>query len=573
MLKTIASPARPAYRPASSRPARLRRLADIARCAAGLAVAAVVGLAAAPAWAQQHTVDSPRVRQMVDAGVKYLQDQVGRGGGDAYDVLGAYAVYKATEDPEHPVVKDGVGKALKILENIDDVSIKSRAEFNYYVSIAAQLLASVDPIKYSPQLQIVLDRYKERQKANGSFGYSQVPYEQLGDISQTQYVLLALWSLEHANMDIPPEMVERTLAFLNQSQIRGGGWPYQFPSTAQEYPPTHVMTAVGMSAVMIGADLLGVLRGGGGSALAAGQAEVDAGVPTAFRRVLDEADGKQTKVSQQAVADLVRRGRSWLDANAYRRVPGETWHYYWLYSIERYQAFWDAMNNQTQPSPKWYNDGVEELIRLQAPNGGWGVLDRDFGSPQSCTAFAILFLLRTTQKAIGDLNEAVFSGNQGLPADLSQVDLTAGKIEDKKPINDIDEALASLSDTTDNQTAAKLASRIRLPEDPAERDRQLESYARLIRSGDAASRIIAAKLLSRGDNLDMVPHLIYALSDIEPAVARYAENSLRVLSRQLGTYKIPSKGDVTPEDRLAAQEYWKTWYKTIRPDYVFLQND
>ncbi len=94
----------------------------------------------------------------------------------------------------------------------------------------------------------------------------------------------------------------------------------------------------------------------------------------------------------------------------------------------------------------------------------------------------------------------------------------------------------------------------------------------MLRSPDARARRVAAKILGRGDDLDFVPDLIFALSEGEQdaQVMRTAENSLRILSRQLSTYQLPREGAITPADRVRALQYWKRWYLSIRPDHVFL---
>ncbi len=237
------------------------------------------------------------------------------------------------------------------------------------------------------------------------------------------------------------------------------------------------------------------------------------------------------------------------------------------------------MNGRREKSPAWYNEIVEQLKKNQADDGAWGRKDPDAGSIESSTSFAILVLLRTTQKSIGELSEAVLQGGQGLKADMSSVDFSSGKVEDKKEVTDMEAAIKMLeNEKFDKDISGDLAKRIRLDPDPEKRNQQLESFARLLRSENAISRRVAAKVLCRGDNLDMVPHLIYALTDPDGLTNINAENSLRVLSRQMNTYKIPNrleegKLEFPLNVRLAAQTYWKDWYLSIRPDYIFLENN
>ncbi len=525
--------------------------------------------------AEEYTPDSPAVRMMIDRGVGYIERRFSSGQGLPYELLMGYTVYKATENADSPLVKIAINHAKRVAAETDG-ALSELDEYRYVVSVAIQLLSSVDPIGNAPQLTKMLDYLVRKQRASGAYNYDSQTYATQGDTSQTQYVLLGLWSLDHANVDVPPELVRKAFDWLKSTQFSDGSWTYQNPGTIRR--PDHVMTAVGASAIMIAADMLGALRGGGGSgmkALESSEADQDLGVPQAFRRVIEVKDGdKGAGVTPATVASIAQRSNSWLQTNKYVREPGLTWHYYYLYSLERYQAFLEALNGRREKSPKWYNEIVESLQKTQNDEGAWGRNDPAGGSAESSTCFAILFLLRTTQKSIGDLNEAVAIGGYGLGADMTSVDVSSGKVEDKKEVSSIDEALSLLEADTKGKDASKdLASRIRLAADPKEREQQLDRFARLLRSDNAISRRVAAKVLCRGDNLDMVPHLIYALSDPDEATCRSAENSLRVLSRQLNTYKIPVETAVNANDQKKAQEYWKEWYRSVRPDYIFLQSN
>ncbi len=545
-------------------------------------VFALLGGTSAPGRAQEYTPESPEVRAMIDLGVKYLDSRRQSGYTLGYEALVGYAVFKATDDIEHPVVQDGIQHSLKIASSsISGSQDEKFDEFVYAVSVAIQMLAAADPVKYNPELQKMLEYLKQRQRPDGAYGYKYKPlYDGTGDTSQTQYALLGLWALDHAQVTVPAEIPQKALSWLTKSQYQDGGFGYQYPSTT--FPPNHVMTAVGMSAAMIAGDLLHALRAGGGSAMAAldGAEVSEVGVPSAFRRVVVDATGRaNTKVSPAQISSITNKANNWINSHNYSRIPGSSWHYYWLYSIERYQAFLEAMKGKREKSPAWYNDIVKELQKAQSENGSWGRKDTDAGTAESCTAFAILVLLRATQKSMGELSEAVLTGGFGLKADMSSVDFSSGKVEDKKDITDMEAAMKMLEETKfDKDVSNDLAKRIRLDPDPQKRNEQLDRFARMLRSDNAVSRRVAAKILCRGDNLDMAPHLIYALSDPDGLTNINAENSLRVLSRQMNTSKIPlrleeGQMEFPQKTRLDAQEYWKKWYLSIRPDYVFLENN
>ena len=92
----------------------------------------------------------------------------------------------------------------------------------------------------------------------------------------------------------------------------------------------------------------------------------------------------------------------------------------------------------------------------------------------------------------------------------------------------------------------------------------------MLNAKDYKARQIAAKMLGRGDDLDLVPSLIYALTDPDPRVPFFAEQSLRIISRQLDTYHLPKRDKLTDQDKAKASLQWKRWYLSVRPDYVFV---
>jgi len=94
----------------------------------------------------------------------------------------------------------------------------------------------------------------------------------------------------------------------------------------------------------------------------------------------------------------------------------------------------------------------------------------------------------------------------------------------------------------------------------------------MLRSPSYASRRLAAKILGRGDDLDYVPDLIYAISDPDGDVPLIAENSLRILSRQMTTAALPKDKLITQDDRVKAERRWQQWYLSVRPDHRFISN-
>lgn len=500
-----------------------------------------------------------------------------------YDILMGYTAYKATEEPEHPLVKKAIPYALKTMRDIRERSGAIQGEHILYdASISAMLLAAVDGVKYKSELEDCCDFLKSVQRSNGGFGYLTIRTGS-GDASQTQYVTLALWSMKQANIDVDFGSVEKVGAWLQSAQRPDGGWTYQTPSAGDE--PNHQMLAAGLSAALISADILGVMRGPGmkmENALAS-EEEDEEEIPEVFRRVSAEAlAGKKEKkfvsrvISRDSVQKVATKAASWLSQNDFKRGSrGSDWFYYWLYSQERYESFLEILKGRREKDPAWYREGVEILRKYQDPaTGAFGLVGEsvDPGGVETATCLSILFLLRTTQKSIGDLKEATSAGGYGL-GNVAEVTSIDGKVVDKSKVTNVDDMLKMLESSKGDAPEDKLlADRIPLETEPKAKKEQLNRFSRMLRSPSYAARALAAKILGRGDDLDYVPDLIYALSDPDPNVPLVAENSLGILSRQMTNSVLPKDRTITADDRVKAERRWQAWYLSVRPDYRFIGN-
>ena len=549
----------------------------VARLAAWLIVAPwLVSLAHA-----QYYPDHPVVKEMVDAGVAFLAKTPIQGTGDAIfgaQTLTAYTIYKVEGDPDMPVVAKGIQAAKSYL----DKTVNAQGGFDhksiYNMAVCCMLLASVSVDTYGPQLLAARDFFIRVQQRTGGFGYIDGSHKpDSGDISQTQYGLLALWTMYQSGIEIPEDRVMKILDYLYAAQIRdpmgnnSGGWPYQFESGNMGLTnSTRSLTACGLSSVLIAGDILGVFR----NRLA--QAEEEEGlIPPAFKRVLAEEEKKRRggNVDRAKLDNSIAGGLGFNQKNPYQRT---TWHYYYLYSLERFESFLEIANGKQNKSPAWYNAEVERMRAVQGADGSWGGANaKDVDSvfePQTATCLAILFLIRSTQKAIGELKEAIAIGGNELPSDLTTVTMLNGKPVSKTEATSIDDALKMLEDDKKSQGEDKLvADKIIFSKDPARRKDELNRFSRLLRSRDWQARRIASKVLGRSDDLEMVPELIYALSDRDSVVNRNAETSLRLISRKLDKYHLPKEGGITEQDRITAQREWKKWFLELRPDYIFVE--
>ncbi len=540
-------------------------------------------------YAEDYYPDHPVVVDMIDRAIKYLENPTsGRAATGMFDpgssILAAYAVFKIRDDLEHPLVVRGESKAVAFLRGADSDAVRRTNEkYIYDIAVASILLATLDVDKHRAlctQARDLLIRYS---RSFGGWGYlnslvdpiSKIDHAKTIDISQTQYAILALWTLDQMGVPVDPDPIERAVKMLMDVQDPNGAWGYQGMNSQAgrepQSPLTHSLAAAGLGSLLIAGDLLGFYR----NRMAESQ-EPD--IPKAFRLVVaDAANARSTTMDRSDTDESVNLGVRWHDTNVYQRPPGLDWHYYYRYSEERFRSFHEIARRRPEKSPAWYNQAVEEFRKNQHASGGWGVdmqSDADHCPPELATAFAILYLNRTTQKAIGALNEGIVRGGVGLPADISDITVMDGQIVDNAKVSSFDEILKLLESEDPSQTQEVVVTdKLKLEKDPKRRKDQLNRLARLIRSKDPLARRAAAKLLGRGDDLDFVPTLIYALTDEDRDVCRNAESSLRILSRQLNSkFLVDLEGEArhyTKAERLIAVEKWKDWYKSIRPDFVF----
>lgn len=514
----------------------------------------------------QYSPDHPKVRAMVDKGLAFLNSGEGANGGYGVGqaLLVGYTFLKATGDVDHPKVKQGLEMALSVCNSLPNYRAQGESKIIYESAVAAVLLASIDPVKYQPQLNGILYFYQSHQKPHGGFGYLERP---TGDTSQVQYVMLALWTMHEADIDVPPALVESTLKYLRATMDPRGGWGYQGKvgngQLIGQEGVTKSLATAGIGAVIIGGDILGLFGA------RKKDKDKDDGIPDAFKRIdlLAKArlERREITMTMQDIQGPLNLGTRFQNAT---KFDGSFWYYYWRYSQERYESFVEIVNGQQNKSPDWYNDGVNELASLQSAEGSWGQLPaKTVTTEQIDTSLAILFLIRSTQKAIGKIDSGLASGGIGLPTDLTKIKMRGDKIVSDSETS-VENLLTMLEGDASDVQAGLLPDNMALTKDPVQRKEQVARLARLLSSKDYLARRIAAKLLGRSEDMEQVPELIYALTDDDPYVPMIAEESLRLLSRRLSSGKLGV--EPSPAERAAAVKFWKSWYLGLRPDYIFI---
>ena len=529
------------------------------------------GFVAAPiASAEKYFPDHPVVQEMVRRGVGFLTAKGTTLTGEGVNILAGYTIYKVEGNPDNPIVVSAIREARQLAANAAAGRTLSENRSMYVPSLAGMLLASVDLEAHGVQIRQIRDFLINAQKPHGGFGYMvDGQYLSSGDISQTQYVMLCLWTMGQLGIEIPDEPIARCIQFLALAQTPDGGWPYQsIGQPGGNSEATNSLAAAGFSALLIAGDSLGLYR-----SKSAENQEEEGIIPIAFKRIMPESQKSKVNFDRTRLDSAAKKGEAWHNVHPYQRA---TWHYYYVYSRERYESFLEITKGKQQKSPEWYNQAVEMLRDSQTDVGAWGAAGKDGDgllTTEVCTSFAVLFLIRSTQKAIGALNEAYVVGGLDLPDDLTAVRAVGGKVMSKTSTTSIDDALKMLEEDGKNEAKDKLvADKIQLASDPDRRKEQLNRFVRLLNAKDAETRKIAARLIGRGDDLDHAPALIYTLStDPDAEVARVAEQSLRLLSRQLDTHHLPMDPStkISESTKSKAGIQWKKWFLSLRPDYIF----
>jgi hypothetical protein len=511
------------------------------------------------------TADSPEVKRAIERGIGFLENpasQENRIGGLA---LVALVELKNGADAQHAKVVAAVDKiraAVRAADNDPDkikVSDTPSTEI-YNLGLAIILLCELDPSRNSSEIEVLLKSLLAKQKPHGGWGY---PERQTGDTSMTQYAVLACWEAKQAGFVVRKETIEGVTHWIIKTQDPSGGFGYQGnvasgSSLVAQSDVKNSMTAAGAGIVYICADLLGM-----NEEMKKKQQQGD--LPAALKEVGQQEARRaaRTQIDSRRLHETEVRANLWLRANYKIDPPGFT-HYY-LYALERYSSFRELAEGRIESEQKWYSDGAHFLIKSQAADGSWS----SQGEKVPNTAFGCLFLLRSTKKSIEkarSYGSGWMVGGKGLPKDTESVKVRQGNVVAAPSLAAADQLLAAVDNPEEAGLAEKMESLAALS--AAETQVLLSTHAqklrRLAEGATPEARRAAVSLLARGDDLDNVPTLIFAMRDSDAAVVREAWDALRRISRRLDLPPAPaSPGE---EQRKQAIETFKAWYLAIRPD-------
>ena len=507
-----------------------------------------------PGFATAVTPESPEVREMIERGLQSLEGHSEKRLGGLCLIALAFIKDGASPDNSHIKV------AVEACQNTD--AQQALVADVYSNGLAIIFLAELNPTKYRDLITRFAGTMAHRQKPNGAWGYNS---RQKGDTSQTQYAALSTWELLQIGMAPKVDKVEACANWLLRTQDPSGTWGYQGKDPGnfeliEQRETSLSMLAAGLGSTMIYGNILGLTKPGGGIETETSSKQT----PTALKRA--DLGKKQmrtlsgTGVDRTRLLKSITRGQSWFDKNFNASIiPRASHPCYMLYSMERYKSFEELLTGNIHEEPDWYQKGVAYLKSKQLPEGGW-----NGKSKKPCaTSFAVLFLLRSTQKSIkANMGQGTLIGGRGLSANLTRMKMRRGRLVTEEQPTEIDQFLGMLDgDTSDGLEAlVNDPTALQVNNVGPEQARRLQQ---LVKSGAPAGRILAVRALSAMRNLDYAPTLIYALTDPDQRVVREARDGLRFVSRRFNGFGLSD--NFSENDRYTAIDQWKTWYRRVRP--------
>ncbi len=475
--------------------------------------------------------------------------------------IAAYSLLKAGVDRSSPILAEGIQLA------------KERAgggrytgyDHIYTAGVDAMLLVDSDEGAYFNELQTLAQYVQSAQRADGS--WSDTPKAH-GDVSMTQYGVLALWAAKRAKCNVAPESLERAAEWLMKNGNGDGGWGYR-PGTTEgpgHGASTHNMTLAAAGSVAVARSLLH-----GPRATAPKKKEAPKfGVLEKVELEVEKAAAKGSsfpsyspRLSVGSMDDRVGRAFGWAQGH-FAPVSTAEHKIYFYYALERAAALGGAPDD-------WFTTYGDGLLSLQ---GGGGEF-RTHSGPTVGTAFAILYYMRSTQQILDKLyGTGVQAGGKGLD------ELFGKKEKAKRDIGPLDELLAELEkadlskldiNTEDIVQKVQFGSKEELIG-------QVDNLKLLLASKDPGLRKTAYFALGRTGDFSLIPEMLKGLRDENLDVNVEALNALRYISRKPNGFGIPNDplagGALNSEEqkllrannwRTKAFKVWGDWYRNVRP--------
>ncbi|MEZ6035702.1 MAG: HEAT repeat domain-containing protein [Planctomycetaceae bacterium] len=519
----------------------------------------------------------PRFDAAVEKAVAYLRGAVGKNrphGG--HEILAAYALVKSGVPKEDPYVAQAIAAAVERSGHTQYQPV-SAYDHIYGSGVDSMLLADIDGNLYLPNLQAIADYVQSVQRADGS--WSDGP-QQPGDVSMSQYGVLALWACQRAGCKVAPAAVDRAADFLMKNGNPDGGWGYRPGTKAGPGggASTHNMTMAGGGALGICRLMLHGLR-----SPPKPDKKKEEVLPGGLRKLdpLGEANqygsvfpDYKPQVAASALDARVDRAFAWNLTN-FQPVSRVEHNLYYYYCLERAAAVGDLGKINGEDWFVVYGDG---LLALQGPDGGFNT----FTGAVDGTSLALLYFMRSTDQILKKM--------YGLGQQLADRGNPFGDKKVKEP-TELDRLIQDISnmdfdklDETPVEVADEIVRSVLAIDDPEKLVGQEQQLKSLMKHPNAKVRSAAVWALGRTGDFKLIPLLLEGIRDPSVDVNIEAIQALRFISRKpqgFGETLAPfaSLGTeaqiaaASPEERLRlatpwrekALKDWSNWYFGVRP--------
>ncbi|MBC7967270.1 MAG: HEAT repeat domain-containing protein, partial [Fuerstia sp.] len=400
-----------------------------------------------------------------------------------------------------------------------------------------------------------------------------------GDVSMSQYGVLALWACHRAHCKVSPEAFDRAADFLMRNGNADGGWGYR-PGTnlgPGAGNSTHNMTMAGGGALGICRLLLHGLRNPPEPQKKDGEV-----VPGGLEKIDPQAEAGQFGPAfpdfqphhpASQLDDRVDRAFGW-NLDRFQPISRVEHNLYYYYCLERAAAVGDLDKINGEDWFIVYGDG---LLLLQAEDGSFTT----YSGPVVGTCFALLYYKKSTQNSL----DAMYGSGQLLPGrgDLFGDRKKEEPRELRRLLQDI---LTSGADGFDESTiefADEIVRSVLAVDDPETLVGQIDQLTHLMQHPNDKIRSAAVWALGRTGDLKLVPLLLDGLRDSSVDVNIEAIQALRFIARKphgfgetlapfasLGTEQQIENS--SPEQRLRlatpwrdkALKDWSNWYFGVR---------
>lgn len=511
----------------------------------------------------------PRYDASIARSIAYLKSNPVNSAGE--QSIMAYALFKAGEDIESPMVATGVAGALARAE-----TGYSREGYRhiYVAGVDAMLLADTDADAHQFALQKIADYIQQTQHPTGFWTGAG---EKQPDTSMIQYAMLGLWAAQRAGSTLSPEVVERAAVWhlQNVEKSAGGGWSYR-PGDSRPRAASHNMTLAAGGSLSIARIML---YGREDTAEQKPKQEVELKFGVLEKEKTEEEQtarsgsafkNYQPKVSRQVLDNAVNAALRWNEQRFQAVTPESANPIYYYYAIERALA----INNATINGQDWYVPYGDGMLTKQLEDGSY----KSNATSQAATSFAILYLVRSTKQI---LDKQFGKGRMEGGKDLTK--LFGDKKKVKKELGPLDELLGAMMtnvedlDKLDDDAADAVVEKIQI----SSRDEligQLDMLKKLLDSRDAENRRTAYWALGRTGDFNLIPLMMQGLRDPSVDCNVEALRSLRFIARKPNGFGLsldPLAGAETADNdrkvevanqwRTKAYNAWGDWYRTVRP--------